>query len=174
MISIIFKKLVNNQKGGVEFVESSIVFPIIQVFILLLIILSLNTFNKIYTFEKVYKESRSEFYSKEKGNQNINIAKSASRLFEEKSIFSKLRINNREFNFENRITIFNNHVDSFEDQKMYLSTNKMDTDDIIRKLDFMKNVYLDIKDLKSFKKIDSFTDTINNMKDNLMKKIIKW
>ena len=49
----------------------------------------------------------------------------------------------------------------------------MDTDDIIRKLDFMKNVYLDIKDLKSFKKIDSFTDTINNMKDNLMKKIIK-
>ncbi|EHR35472.1 hypothetical protein ACWOAQ_06915 [Helcococcus kunzii] len=168
MISILFKKIIKNEKGGAEFVESSFVFPTIQIFILLLIVLSLNTIEKIYTFEKVYKESRDEFYSKHK--KTISTSED---LFEQYKNSSDVKVKDRKFNLDKKNSLFNTMVHSYEKDKMYLSTNKMDTDDIIRKLDFMKEVYLDIKDLDSFKKLGNFTTTINNMKDNLMKKLKK-
>jgi len=104
----IFKKIKNEEKGGIEFIESSIVFPVVLLFISFLIILSISTLYRIYTFEKVYKEARKNFYVQESNDTGIAI--SIMDVFNNKKIGSDMTINNRKFHFDKHFSLFNTKI----------------------------------------------------------------
>ncbi|MFM1581144.1 hypothetical protein ABGF48_02925 [Helcococcus bovis] len=175
MILIIFNKIIKNHKGGVQFIESAIVFPALLLFLSILFIISIKTFSAGLIVEKSYVESRELLY---KTSNEFEIVKRIN-----KEDISKTEINLQ--NFSKKFTtdeiklninenIFNNSIAVYKKDDKFLSTKKIYPSDIMRKFDFTKEVLNDIKDVK-FRKytLSGVFDSISGLADNIKNKIKK-
>lgn len=165
MILTIFNRIKNNEKGGIEFIESSVVFPIVMSFLFLLLFFSINFFIKIIYFENTYYESRKilnqkddiDYLNKEIDDKNKNYgSKNLLQLKSDRKILKNTGI-------------IKTVSDAYSLDTLYLSSEKIFPDDVGRKIKFIKYVFTDIKNSKTFGTIEEIFIVIKNSEDKIIK-----
>ncbi|MFM1514559.1 hypothetical protein ABGF49_01440 [Helcococcus ovis] len=175
MILVIFNKIIKNEKGGVQFIESAIIFPVLLLFLSLLFVISIKIFSASLLAEKSYVEGRKLLL---KTKSDFRLAKTISK---EEVLKTNLDLRNFSTNFiKDKIklklyeNIFYNIVNINKNQELIISTKKIYQSDINRKLDFAKEILNDVKDVKFGKyTLSGIFDCVKGLADNIKNKMIK-
>lgn len=160
MISIISKKIKEN-RGSVEFIESSLLMPFLFLLLSLLFIISLKTINKSIASENIYYKTSiimdqvsEDFEIWKKIDQNlltnaeIDLNTKLSRLSQ-----NPIDLKSSENMFKNTISVSQDSVDNkYNFSKVYLIDSK-------RKIDFVNFLYEEFKEkeIEGIKLGDIFT-----------------
>lgn len=144
--SSIIKKIFYEKKASVEFIESSVVYPIIMILIVMLISISLMVINKSLALELEYNKARNLLNIT---NDKFEIIKNINGELKDKvedDLNEKLeRIGESKIKLEYKPGIINNKViiRKLESGKLRI-TSKIHSKDFTRKLDFISYVIDDI------------------------------
>lgn len=150
MILTHFRKIIEDQKGSVEFIESTVVFSLLFFMTTVLISLTLITMNKIIFKETIFSESFDVFYDKRKNIDVFSIGGDYKDIETHRKsgiIFDSLLINDSvgEINTFKRI-----HTTGF-----------------LRKLDLSKDIIDELSNVQINGK--SLSSIVKNYKDSLTK-----
>lgn len=176
-IYLIFNKIlekIKSEKGAVEFIESAIVYPIIVIFISIILLFTINIIKKSIKFEHVYKNSREIL------NYTNNDLRIINRIDKEKLN----KIQNKQNLMLNNLKEEELHINTIEGiiyakvinkndkQENYLETSKTDVVDITRKIDFVHFVLNDLKENKLFSyTLDNIYKNIEDIAERFVQKI---
>lgn len=180
MMSIIFniiRKFIEKKKGAVEYIESAIVFPIIVLFISVLVFISFITINKSIALESIYINSRKIV---NEVDDDFNLIKRIDKTYlkeTEKLQNQKLqRLNQNDLTIYSKENLIKNTIRNYDgaNNRIYLQTGKTYTADATRKIDFINYIYDDIKDIsiKGYS-LTSIFDDIKSSSDKFIQKIKK-
>lgn len=172
MILTIFRKFSKSQTGAVEFIESSLILPLLILFLSFLFFISIRTIEKSLSIETIYNNSRT-ILNQTNTDLNPNTHLNSDLIKEKEDSmnskfnrlgYEKIKISPKENIFSNTITVkrFNSEI----------STSKVYEVDMARKIDFISFVFEDFKevDIKGYS-IKSIIENINELKNFSLEKI---
>ena len=172
MILTTFRKLTRSQDGAIEFIESSLILPLLILFLSFLFLISIRTIEKALSFETIYNNSRFILNNTETDSR-FTVALDDDVIKEKEDSmnskfnrlgYEKIKIKSKENVFSNKLNVQKSYSD--------METSKMYEVDISRKIDFISYIFDDIKEyeIKGYS-IKSLFENIDKLKDFSLEKI---
>lgn len=136
MILTIFRKIKEDRTGAVEIIESSLIFPLLLVFLGILFIISLKTINRSLAVETIYYNSRLLLEDYDLYEEPVN-----NKMGEK---MERLDYKNVSFRYKKGFLSNSIRVYDQESFQPLIKTTKYDPRQSKRRIDFLKYIYDDL------------------------------
>lgn len=142
MMLTIFNKFIKDDRGSIEIIETTLVYPFIILSISFLFIISIIALNKSIVLEKIYASNRNLIVNSSTGDLVKKIDKEKMYIEEEKLNSKISEFTDKKASIFDKSNIFNLRVSTSIAEKTYTSS-KYNLSDTVRKIDFVKDVFRD-------------------------------
>lgn len=166
MMLTIFKKFTKDERGSIEIIESTLVYPFIIISISFLFIISIIILNKSMEIENIYYSNRNLIVNSSTGEIFKKIDDQEIKIEEENlnDIISKFT--DSKANIFDKSNIFKLKVSTIIDGKIYTSS-KYNISNLVRKIDFVRDVLNDnniqIEEFSIKDGLESLQDMLKNL-----------